>query len=116
MLMFVAAMLIMVGDIWLVGAVGRVWILIPAMALDLLVSFRCRTRRRREKAGRSGKAREIELGNDACPAGSRAPSSRSERRCACWRPSTVGPLAAVVLAAVAGSATRAARRPPMTQR
>jgi hypothetical protein len=39
MLLFVAATLIVVGDIWLVAAVGQMWILIPAMALDLLVAF-----------------------------------------------------------------------------
>lgn len=39
MLLFVAAVLIMVGAIWLAGAVGRMWILIPVMALDLLVTL-----------------------------------------------------------------------------
>jgi hypothetical protein len=39
MLVFIAAILIIVGDIWLASAVGRMWILVPAMALDLLVTF-----------------------------------------------------------------------------
>jgi hypothetical protein len=31
------AILVMVGDVIVVGAVGRLWILIPAIAVDLLV-------------------------------------------------------------------------------
>jgi hypothetical protein len=39
LLLPLVAILVMVGDVIVVGAVGRLWILIPAIAVDLVVIF-----------------------------------------------------------------------------
>ena len=39
LLLPLVAILVMVGDVIVVGAVGRLWILIPAIAVDLVVVF-----------------------------------------------------------------------------